>query len=188
GKPQVLHFDMSGKGEKAAMICGGQLDVLIEPILSKDTLYLFGAGHISEVTTRIAKMLDFDVTVIDPRPDYCNRDRFPGADALLAEEYESVFSKLVVPQGSYIVIFTTGHVFDEQCLNFAITTRASYIGMIGSRKKAADVKERLINKGVPADKLEKVHSPVGLEIGAETPAEIAISILAEIIKFKRLNN
>jgi len=183
-EPQIIHFDLSGSGEQAAMICGGQMDVFLEPITSQETLYLFGAGHISQNTAAMGKMLGFRVVVIDPRPDYNNVDRFPNASSLLVEEYETAFSKLSVDKESYIVIVTPGHVFDERCLQFAVGTEVKYIGMIGSRKKAEDVKERLLRKGVSQQQLDRVYGPIGLEIGAETPQEIAISILAEIIKVK----
>ena len=185
GEPQVVHFDLSGKGEGTAMICGGQMDVFLEPILSPPTLYLFGAGHISQGTAAMGKMLGFRVVVIDPRPEYNNNDRFPDADALIVEEYESAFSKLSVDEDSYIVIYTTGHVLDEQCLDFAVGTKAKYLGMIGSKKKVKEVKERLLQKGISQQQLDRIYAPIGIGIGAETPEEIAISILAEIIKVKR---
>ena len=185
GESQIVHFDLSGRGREAAMICGGQMDVFLEPILSQETLYLFGAGHISQSTAAMAKMLGFQVVVIDPRPEYNNIDRFPNADSLIAEEYDSAFSKLNVDDDSYIIIYTPGHVLDEQCLEFAVSTKARYIGMIGSKKKVIDVKKRLLQKGVSPQLLDKVCAPIGIGIGAETPEEIAISILAEIIKVKR---
>ena len=130
-------------------------------------------------------MLGFRVVVIDPRPEYNNQERFPEADWLVAEEYESAFTKLDVDENSYIAIYTTGHVNDEKCLQFAVGTKAKYIGMIGSRKKAMEVKERLLQKGIPQSVLDKVHSPIGIEINADTPEEIAVSILAEVIKVRR---
>jgi xanthine dehydrogenase accessory factor len=188
GRTVLLHFDMSGSGQKAEMICGGNLDVLIEPIVSGETLFLFGAGHISEITAKIAKMLGFRIMVVDPRPDYNNKDRFPDADANIVCGYEEAFPKLTIKSDDYIVIFTTGHLYDETCLNLAVRTKAGYIGMIGSRKKVAEIKERLLKKGAPRKKLTEVFSPIGLEIYAQTPAEIAVSILAEIISFRRKEN
>ena len=185
GQPQIVHFDLSGKDGALQMICGGQMDVFLEPILPAETLYLFGAGHTSQSTATIGKMLGFRVVVIDPRPEYNNSERFPEADSLIVEEYDSALSKLSVDENSYIVIYTTGHVIDEKCLQFAAGTKAKYIGMIGSKKKAKEVKERLIQKGVEPQQLDRSHSPIGLEIGAETPDEIAISILAEIISVRR---
>ncbi len=185
GQPQIVRFDLSGKDEALQMLCGGQMDVFLEPILPPETVYLFGAGHTSQSTAIIGKMLGFRVVVIDPRPEYNNRDRFPTADSLIVEEYDSAFSKLNVDGDGYIIIYTTGHVVDEQCLEFAVGTKARYIGMIGSKKKAREVKEHLLQKGVSPQQLERVHTPIGLGISAETPEEIAISILAEIIKIKR---
>jgi len=187
-EPQIVHFDLSGRGEEAAMICGGEMDVLLEPILPSETLYLFGAGHIAQSMAAMGKMLGFRVVVMDPRPEYNNSDRFPGADSLIVEEYNSAFAKLSVDEDSYIVIYTTGHVLDEQCLRFAVSTKARYIGMIGSKKKVREVKQRLLQKGVSRQQLDRVYAPIGIEIGAETPQEIAISILAEIIKVKRTNS
>ena len=111
------------------------MDVFLEPILPTETLYLFGAGHISQSTAKIAKMLGLRVVVIDPRPEYNNNDRFPSADTMVVEEYDSAFSKLSVGEKSYIVICTPGHVIDEKCLRFAISTGAKYVGMVGSKNK-----------------------------------------------------
>ncbi len=185
GQPQIVHFDLSGKEEALAMICGGQMDVFLEPILSPETIYLFGAGHTSQSTAEIGKRLGFRVVVVDPRPDYNNADRFPGADSLVVEEYDSAFSKLDVDENSYIITYTTGYLVDEKCLEFAVGTRAKYIGMIGSKTKVKEDKEHLVQKGMSQQQLDKVHAPIGIEIGAETPEEIAISILAEIIKVRR---
>jgi xanthine dehydrogenase accessory factor len=184
-KPQMMHFDLTGKGEEAWMICGGQMDVFLESISPAETLYLFGAGHLSQSTATLAKMLGFRVVVIDPRPEYNNNDRFPGADSLIVEEYDDAFSKLSVDESSYIVIYTPGHATDEKCLQFAVDTAAKYVGMIGSKKKVKEIKERLRKKGVSQRKLDEIHAPIGLEINAQTPEEIAVSILAEITKFRR---
>ncbi len=185
GEPQIVRFDLSGKDEALSMICGGQMEVFLEPILPSATLYLFGAGHTSQSTAAMGKRLGFGVVVVDPRPEYNNSDRFPDADALIVEEYDRAFSELNVDENSYIVIYTTGHVVDERCLEFAVDTKAKYVGMIGSKRKAKEVKQRLLQKGVAQQQLDRVHSPMGLDIGAETPDEIAISILAEIVKVRR---
>src|SRR4030042_3260884 len=185
GESQMVHFDLSGKGEEAWMICGGQLVVSLEPILPGETLYLFGAGHLSQRTAAVAKMLGLRVVVIDPRPEYNNIDRFPEADSLVVEEYDKAFSKLNVDDNSYIVIYTPGHVSDEKCLQFAVGTAAKYVGMIGSKKKVKEVKERLRKKGVSQQQLDGIHAPIGLEINAQTPEEISISILGEITKVRR---
>jgi xanthine dehydrogenase accessory factor len=188
GEPQTIHLDLTGSGEEAWMICGGKLDVFLEPILPAETLYLFGAGHLSQSTAAMAKMLGLRVVVIDPRPEYSNKDRFPDADSLVVEEYDDAFSKLNVDENSYIVIYTPGHVSDEKCLQFAVGTAAKYVGMIGSKKKVKEIKERLRKKGVSQQQLDEVHAPIGLEINAQTPEEIAVSILAELTKVRRSGN
>jgi len=185
GEPQIIHLDLSAKGKEAVMICGGQMDVFLEPILPSETLYLCGAGHIAQSTALVSKTLGFRVVVIDPRPEYTSSSRFPNADLLIVEDYAIALPKLDIDEHSYIIIYTHGHIFDEQCLHFAVGTKAKYIGMIGSKKKVREVKERLLQTGVSQQRLDQVHAPIGLEIGAETPQEIAISILAEIIKVKR---
>ncbi len=185
GEPQMMHLDLTGSGEEAWMICGGQLDVFLEPILPAETLYLFGAGHLSQSTAAVAKMLGLRVVVIDPRPEHNNNERFPNADSLVVEEYDIAFSKLNVDENSYIVIYTPGHVSDEKCLQFAVGTAAKYVGMIGSKKKVKEIKERLHKKGVSQQQLDGVHAPIGLEINAQTPEEIAVSILAELTKVRR---
>lgn len=183
-KPQVLHLDLSGE-KGSVMICGGQMDIFLEPIRPPETLYLFGAGHIAQSTAALAKTLGLLVVVIDPRPEYNNRDRFPAANELVVEEYDRAFAKLNVGRDCYIVICTTGHVFDGRCLEFAVGTEAKYIGMMGSKKKVKEVKERLQSKGIPPHQLAGIHAPVGLGIGAETPEEIAVSILGEVIQVRR---
>ncbi|HEY78270.1 MAG TPA: xanthine dehydrogenase [Dehalococcoidia bacterium] len=182
---EVVNFDLSGEEESPGMICGGQMDVLLEPIVAPETLYLFGAGHISQGVAAMAKRLGFRVVVVDPRAEYNNSERLPTADSLVVDDYVNAFSKLGVGKDSYLVILTPGHVSDEQCLELAVGTDARYIGMIGSANKVKDVKKHLLEKGVTPQVLDAVHAPIGLAIGAESPDEIAVSILAEIIKVRR---
>lgn len=184
GKSQIVSFDMSGSGREAGMICGGQMEVYLEPVQNQASIFLFGAGHISQSTAIMAKMLGFRVVVIDPRTDFNNTSRFPGVDKLIAKNYEDAFKELTVGNRDYIVIYTPGHLLDENCLRFAVGTDAKYVGMIGSKKKSAEIKKRLIDEGIPEEKINMVHSPIGLDIGAETPEEIAISIMAEIVKVR----
>ncbi len=185
GETEIVHFDLSGK-DINGMICGGQAEIFLEPILSPETLFLCGAGHISLATAVIGKMLGFRIVVIDPRPEYNNKERFPDADSLVVESYESAFKKLSITGDDYIIIYTPQHSRDEQCLQLACGTKARYIGMIGSKKKVKEIKEHLLKKGITKKKLDSVYAPIGLEIEAETPEEIAISILAEIIKVRRM--
>ena len=184
GKAQKHQFKLI-PGESPGMICGGEMEVFIEPITPTPVIYIFGAGHISKVLAKISKLLGFMVTVIDDRKDYANKERFPDADQILVDDFEKVFSKLNIDKRSYIVIVTRGHLHDERVLSKAVHTPAAYIGMIGSKSKVKTILNNLLASGVEKEVLEKVHSPIGLDIKAETPEEIAISIMAEVIKVYR---
>jgi len=186
GKAKMLHFDLTGRGaEGDQMLCGGEMDIFIEPILPPPTLYIFGAGHISLAISKMAKMAGFRVVVIDDRAEFANPNRFPEADQIVVEDFSTSLPRLRINDSSYIAIVTRGHQFDEEVLEWAARTEACYIGMIGSKRKNQVVFEDLRSKGISRDKLEQVHAPIGLDIGAETPEEIAVSIVAELITIKR---
>lgn len=186
GKPKVLHFDLTGReAEEQGMICGGTMDIYLEPILSQPTVCIFGGGHISVPISQIAKMAGFDVVVWDDRPGYANKERFPVADTVIASEFPQVVPQLSVTKATYIVIVTRGHAHDEEVLEWAIKTPAKYIGMIGSKKKVKTLYAHLIERGIKTEALARVNAPIGLSIGAQTPEEIAVSIMAEIIKVRR---
>ena len=185
GKPQHRHMSLTAKESEAGMICGGDVEIFIEPILTPPTLYIFGAGHISLPLTKMSKLLGFNITVIDNRPDFAKAERFPEAEAVLAGDFTESFGKLKLDKSSYIVIITHGHQHDELVLEWAVSTPAKYIGMIGSKTKVKTILDHLLAKGISQERLDSVHSPIGLEIGAETPEEIAVSTLAEIIKVRR---
>jgi len=184
GKPQRLHFRLK-EGEEPGMICGGDLEVFIEPILSSPTLYIFGGGHISLPLAKIGKLLNFKIAVIDDRAEFANPQRFPEAESTVAEDFKKVFPKLKIDKSSYIVIVTRNHQYDELVLEWALGTQAKYIGMIGSRTKNKAIFSHLLARGISQELLDKVHAPIGLEIHAQTPEEIALSIMAEIVKVRR---
>jgi xanthine dehydrogenase accessory factor len=184
GKSKILDFDLTGK-EAGGMICGGVAKVYIEPIVPMPTLFVFGGGHISYFLSRIGKIVGFRVVVIDDRKEYANPVRFPEADETLADAYEAVFPRLKIDDFAYIIIVTRGHAFDQTVLEWAVTTDARYIGMIGSKIKIKRIYNNLTEKGVSQDKLDQVYAPIGLDIHSETPEEIAVSILSEIIKVFR---
>jgi xanthine dehydrogenase accessory factor len=186
GKPQRLHMSLTAKkAGEAGMICGGELGVFIEPILTPLTLYIFGGGHISLPLAKVGKLIGFNIVVIDDRAEFANTDRFPEAERVLAGDLNQSFGQLKIDKSSYIAIVTRGHQYDELVLEWALGTSAKYIGMIGSKTKVKTIFSHLMAKGVPKEKLDSVHSPIGLEIEAQTPEEIAVSILAEIIKVRR---
>ncbi len=187
GKPRVIHLDLTPNGP-IDMICGGIMDVFIEPIQSGSTLYILGGGHIALPLAKVSKMVGFKVVLIEDRQEFGSAERFPEADLVLCEELEAAFAKLEVSESSYIVIATRAHQSDEQALELALKTPARYVGMLASRKKRDTIFSHLVAKGIPKKKLDKVHSPVGLDIKAETPEEIAISIVAEMIKARRTTN
>jgi xanthine dehydrogenase accessory factor len=186
GKARTLHLDLSDRDAgNIGMICGGTTDILIEPVLPTPTLYLFGAGHISIPLSMMGGILGFKVVVIDNRVDFANKVRFPDSDKIYANDFNLVFPKLKIDRSSYIVIVTRGHSYDEFVLEWAVKTDAAYIGMIGSKQKVRTIFSHLFEKGINHELIQKIHAPIGLEIYAETPQEIAVSIMAEIIKDMR---
>jgi len=161
------------------------LEILLEPIISEPTVYIFGAGHISQQLVPLVKKVHFKTVVIDDREMFANWDRFPDADEVIVIEFEKAFEQLTIDQSSYIVIVTRGHLYDGLILEMAVKTDAQYIGMIGSKKKIQTLYQILLKKGIPKEALDKVHAPIGLDIHSETPEEIAVSIVAELIKVRR---
>jgi xanthine dehydrogenase accessory factor len=185
-KPRRLHFNLNDKPESDnGLICGGSLDIFVEPILAAPTVYIFGGGHVSLYLAKVASVAGFEVVVIDDRPAFANKERFPDASETHAGAWEEMFPKLKISNFSYLVLVTRGHKGDLTCLRWALTTSARYIGMIGSKRKFIEIAKVLEGEGVPAEKIERVHSPVGLDIGALTPEEIAVAIVAEMIAVRR---
>ena len=185
-KSMLLRFDLSGKEvAEDGMICGGNMEVFVEPILPEPCLLIFGGGHISLFLSKLGKMVGFKVVIIDDRSEFANRERFPEADEVIARDFPAAFPHLTTNRASYIAIVTRGHLHDETVLEWAAKTDAAYIGMIGSRKKNQAVFSHLQAKGITDKRLKEVHAPIGLNINANTPEEIAVSIVAEIIKARR---
>ena len=185
-KPRHLSFSL---GQDAAydegLICGGQLNIFVEPVIPQPRAFIFGGGHVSKGISKIATLAGFSTSIIDNREAFANAERFPEAEATYAEEYEDVFAKLPVNSSSYIIIVTRGHRDDMRVLRWAVTTQAKYIAMIGSKRKTISVIHELEKEGLPREAFEKVFAPMGLEIGAEMPEEIAISVVAEMIAVRR---
>jgi xanthine dehydrogenase accessory factor len=185
-KPRRLHFNLNTQPEyDNGLVCGGSLDIFVEPILATPALYLFGGGHVSLAVSKIAGLAGFDVIVSDDRAAFANPDRFPEAVETHAGPWAESFQRLKVNELSYLVVATRGHKGDLDCLRWAVTTPARYIGMIGSKRKLIEISKVLESEGVPAEKLARVYSPIGLDIGALTPEEIAVSIVAELIAVRR---
>src|SRR5258707_8600324 len=185
-KPKHMSFNL---GQDAAydngLICGGQLDVFVEPVIPSPSAIIFGAGHISKSLCKVASLAGFATTIVDNRETFANRERFPEADEIFAEEYEEVFPKLIVHETSYIIIVTRGHRDDMRVLRWAVGTEARYVSMIGSKRKVLNVIKELEKEGIARERMERVHAPMGLEIGAISPEEIAVSVAAEMIAVRR---
>jgi xanthine dehydrogenase accessory factor len=185
-KPRSLSFNLNQNPKyDSGLVCGGTVEIFVEPILPQAVLYIFGAGHVSVNLYRAARNAGFEVSVIDDRETYANRERFPDAKEVIAEDFEKAFSQIVPNESSYIVIVTRGHRDDMRVLAWAVKTQARYIGMIGSKRKTITIFRELTKQGIQANLFEKVHAPVGLDIGAITPEEIAVAITAELIAVRR---
>lgn len=173
-KPKVLVLSSENR----------KMEILLEPVFSEPTVYVFGGGHVSEQVAPLAKKVQFKVVIIDDREIFANRERFPDADEVIVSEFERCFDRLNIGDSSYIVIVTRGHLYDGIVLEQAVESRAGYIGMIGSRKKIRTLYQSLTKKGIAKETLGRVHAPIGIDINSETPEEIAVSIVAELIKVR----
>jgi len=160
-------------------------ELILEPMPGKPSLVIFGGGHVSKFVSRTATMAGFGVTVVDDREMFANSQRFPESDKTVAAPYEEAFQHITIKPSTYIVIVTRGHRYDEVVLEQAVKTDAKYIGMIGSKRKVFTTYQHLVDRGISADALKKVFAPMGLDIGAITAEEIAVSIVSEIIKIRR---
>lgn len=158
--------------------------VIVEPLKVFSLLYIFGAGHVSQFISKIAKIVDFYVIVIDDREEFANREKFPEADEIIVEDFHTVFEKLKFTGQEFIAIVTRGHKYDAEVLLEALKRPVKYTGMIGSRRKVKIIFDFMRESGFSEEEIEKVHAPIGLAIGAETPQEIAVSIVAELIKIR----
>ena len=185
-RPQTLTFNLNHDPKyDTGLVCGGTLEVFVEPILPAASLYIFGAGHVAVNLYKAALLAGFEVTVADDRERYANRERFPEAREVYAEDFEKVCQRLSPRENDYLVIVTRGHRDDLRVLRWALETPARYLGMIGSERKWITMAEELEQEGIAREKIERIHSPVGLDIGAITPEEIAIAIVAEMIAVRR---
>ena len=161
---------------------GSPVTLAIEIIKPKLELLIFGAGHVGQAVALIGALTGYDVTVVDDREEFASRKRLPDPRiGLLVSDYASATQKLTISSSTVVVIVTRGHQYDELCLKNVIRSKASYIGMIGSRRRVLSVFKKLADEGFPEEDLQRVHAPIGLRIGARSPQEIAVSILAEII-------
>ncbi len=180
GKAELKQYRLSAGGEG----CGGDVDVFIDPVKVKDRVVIFGAGHIGRYLSKMAFLVGFDVVVVDSRPDYANKDRFPDAKEIIVKEFYTAARELKPDLSSYVVVNTFAHKFDEDVLRGLLGKEFAYIAMVASDQKRQTIYSHLLKDGFSEEALKRVHSPAGLPIGGRRPEEIALSIMSEIVAVK----
>src|SRR5215813_10825391 len=184
-RPQLIHYELDDDfAQETGLICGGQMEVYIEPIEPSPELFVIGAGHVGFHLARLASEVGFRVHVVDDREKFANSERFPSAVEVVVDEIPAWIDRANLPPHAYAVIVTRGHTNDLEALRVLAPRELRYLGLIGSRAKVARIYEALSKGDMPAEVLARVHAPIGLDIGAVTPQEIAVSILAELIAVK----
>jgi xanthine dehydrogenase accessory factor len=185
-RPRRLLFDLTDSSNlETGLICGGKVEIFIEPILAIPTAYIFGAGHISKSISKIATLAGFNTVIIDNRAQFANAERFPEAVEIYSNAFEEAFDKIKPNEFSYLVIVTRGHLEDQNVLRWAVRTQARYIGMIGSQFKRKTIFQNLQEEGIAEAQLSRVFSPMGVDIQAILPEEIAVSVVAQLIAIRR---
>ncbi len=182
-RKMVFHLNNEASYDNG-LICGGTLEIFVEPILPQPLAYLFGGGHVSIAVARAAHAAGFGIVVVDDREAFANKERFPMAQEVYTS-YEKAFEKIRPNPANYLVIVTRGHKEDMRVLGWAVRTEARYVGMIGSKRKVMSVYKALENDGYKPEEFERVFAPMGLDIGALSPEEIAVSITAELVAVRR---
>lgn len=181
GRPELLSYQLKAE---LGMCCGGQMDVFVEPLVPRPRVILFGAGHVARPTAALAASCGFDVVVVDERPDWNAEERFPGATRHVVP-HEDFLEGFAFRPSDYVVIATPNHEHDREVLAATAPCAAGYVGMIGSSRKVQKTLLQLRAEGVEKEHLDRVHAPIGLDILAETPEEIAVSIVGELIRHRR---
>ena len=184
-RPQLVRYELSDDfAQETGLICGGQMDVYIEPIEPSPELYIIGAGHVGFHLGRLAHEVGFRVHVVDDREKFANTERFPNATEVVAEDIPAWLERTHLPPHAYVVIVTRGHTNDLDALRALAQRDVRYLGLIGSRAKVVRIYDALLAEGTAPEMLARVHAPIRLDLGAVTPQEIAVSILAELIAVK----
>jgi len=186
GRSALLHYELNDDfAQDNGLICGGQMDVHIDPLAPAPHLYIIGAGHVGWHVARAAGDAGFHIHVIDDREKFANRERFPDADEVIVDHIAEWLHAVSLPSSAFVVIVTRGHQNDLEAMRALAARELAYVGLIGSRAKVVRINDALLAEGMPTGCLQRVHAPIGLDIGAITPAEIAISIVAELIAIRR---
>jgi len=184
GQARYLHYNMVDPTRGDPGTCGGQVEVFVEPILPNPLVVVIGAGHVGKAVTHLAKWMGFRVAACDDRAEFCNAESTPDADAYYPVAMDELPNQIKIDKRTFLVLTTRGSAVDVAGLTPLLDTPAAYIGVIGSKRRWATTMKALKEKGVSDEKLAKVHSPMGLELQAETPEEIAVSIMAEVMMIK----
>jgi xanthine dehydrogenase accessory factor len=185
GAPRLLEYSMSDPQRGDPGVCGGQVEIFVEPMMPKPVLVVVGSGHVGQAVAHLAKWLGFRVAVNDDRPEFCNPEAVPDGDEFYPIPMAELPNHLKITPWTYLVLTTRGVAIDVPGLPALLETPAAYIGVIGSLRRWATSRKKLLETGYPEEKLGRVRSPIGLELNAETPEEIAVSIMAEIIMLRR---
>jgi xanthine dehydrogenase accessory factor len=185
-KPLLVKYDLNDDfAQENGLVCGGQMQVYIEPLESTPRLYVVGAGHVGFNLAKLAATIGFKIHVLDDREKFANQERFPEAESVVVETIPEWLQRAEIPSSAYVVIVTRGHTHDLDALRSLAKRDLRYLGLIGSKAKVKRIYDALIEEGMPVEYLQRVHAPVGLDIGAVSPEEIAVSILAELIAVRR---
>jgi xanthine dehydrogenase accessory factor len=185
-KPLLVKYDLNDDfAQENGLVCGGQMQVYIEPLESTPRLYVVGAGHVGYNLAKLAGTIGFKIHVLDDREKFANRERFPDAESVVVETIPDWLQRADIPSSAYVVIVTRGHTHDLDALRSLAKRDLRYLGLIGSKAKVKRIYDALLGEGMPVEYLQRVHAPVGLDIGAVSPEEIAVAILAELIAVRR---
>jgi len=184
GESRLLSYTMADPSRGDPGVCGGTVEVFVEPILPPAMIVVIGAGHVGKAVVHLAKWLGFRVAVSDDRPEFCNPGSVPGADAYYPVEMGKLAEQLKIDKQTHIVITSRGSGVDAKGLPGLLESNPAYIGVIGSQRRWLTTVKALKDQGVAEEKIARIHSPMGLELNAETPEEIAVSIMAEVLMLK----
>ena len=184
GQAQLLEYRMADPTRGDVGVCGGTVEVFVEPILPPPTIVIIGGGHVGKAVVHLARWLGFRIILSDDRPEFCNPEEVPGADEYYPVPMDKLTGEFKVTNQTYFVLATRGVVIDVPGLPSLLKTDAAYIGVIGSRRRWKMTVEKLVEAGISAESIARVNSPIGLELQAETPEEIAVSIMAEILMLR----
>ena len=184
GKIRRLNYSMVDPQKGDPGVCGGQVEIIIEPIALREELVIIGGGHVGKAVAHVGRWLGFHIVISDDRPEFCTKEANPDGDVFYPVAMAELSKQLHITPQTYLILTTRSMTVDITGLPALLESDAGYIGIIGSKRRWSLTREALLESGVPKEKIERIHSPVGLELRAETPEEIAVSILAEIIMLK----